>query len=121
MPGMGRAMLRGFTLRCPRCGSSGLFRNYFAVKEACPRCGLAFRGDAGYSNTGAMTVLIISTGGLMAVFLFGGLLLMQPDIPVTPLLVICGVIGLLGPIVWWPFANTIWIAFERTVLARLDP
>lgn len=33
------AMLRGFRLRCPACGSGHLFRAYLKVADACPSCG----------------------------------------------------------------------------------
>lgn len=39
---IGRALL----LRCPRCGSSRIFRHWLRTREQCPRCGLRIdRGE----------------------------------------------------------------------------
>lgn len=35
------AMRRGATLKCPACGTGGLYRAYLKVSEACPACGEA--------------------------------------------------------------------------------
>jgi uncharacterized protein (DUF983 family) len=34
-----RAMLRGFSERCPSCGKGRLFGKYLKVRDACPACG----------------------------------------------------------------------------------
>ena len=35
------SMLRGFLLRCPKCGGGQLFRRYLKPVESCDRCGVA--------------------------------------------------------------------------------
>jgi uncharacterized protein (DUF983 family) len=50
---VGRALL----LRCPRCGSGGIMRSWFALEDRCPTCGLAFaRGEASDYWLGAYAV-----------------------------------------------------------------
>lgn len=84
----------------------------------CPRCGLHFEREQGYW-AGALAINIMCVGGLMAIFLFGGLLFINP-IPAVPLGIICGSIALFGPIVWYPFSKTIWVAVDRAFLQTLD-
>ncbi len=116
----GKVMWWGFTRRCARCGSGHLFRHYFAMVPDCPRCGLHFEREQGYF-AGALAINIMATGGLFAVSFVIALALTIPDIPVVPLLVILIPIALFGPIVFYPFSKTIWIAVDRGFLQRLDP
>jgi uncharacterized protein (DUF983 family) len=37
-PGMGRALLRGITGRCPNCGQAKLFTGWLRQVEVCPHC-----------------------------------------------------------------------------------
>lgn len=85
----------------------------------CPRCALHFEREHGYW-TGALAINITCVGGLIGIFLFGGLLFMRP-IPAVPLAVICITIAVLGPIVWYPNSKTVWVAVDRAFLQTLDP
>jgi uncharacterized protein (DUF983 family) len=35
---LGRALWRGFTMRCPNCGQASLFGRFLAVVDQCPAC-----------------------------------------------------------------------------------
>lgn len=37
--GVGQALKRGFSCRCPACGEGRLFRAFLKVNDACPACG----------------------------------------------------------------------------------
>ena len=39
MPGLGVAIGRGLTMRCPACGNFKLFQGYLTVTPVCPGCG----------------------------------------------------------------------------------
>ncbi|HZM41533.1 MAG TPA: hypothetical protein VFB94_20590, partial [Acidimicrobiales bacterium] len=39
---------RGLALRCPLCGSGGLFRHWFTIVERCPRCGFRLERIEGH-------------------------------------------------------------------------
>jgi uncharacterized protein (DUF983 family) len=119
-PSRARTLLWGITLRCARCGSGHLFRGYFSMKPDCPRCGLHFEREQGYW-TGALAFNMIATGGLFAIIFVSVLVATLPDIPVIPVLCIVLPIMLLGPIVFYPFSKTIWVAVDRAFLQRLDP
>lgn len=118
-PSRGTAVRWGVTRRCARCGSGKLFRHYLQMVPDCPRCGLHFEREQGYW-TGALAINIIVTGGLFAVVFATMLVLTIPDIPVAPLLFVLVPMAILGPIVYYPFSKTIWVAVDRAFLQRLD-
>jgi uncharacterized protein (DUF983 family) len=109
----------GFTRRCPRCGAGHLFRHYFTLVPDCPRCGLHFEREQGYF-AGALAINIVAVGGLFAVVFAILVALTVPDIPVGPLLAVLVPIMLFGPIVYYPFSKTVWMAVDRAFLQRLD-
>src|SRR4051812_6796826 len=47
-PRLRTLVVRALTRRCPQCGSSGIFRNYWSLKEECPRCHYRFEREEGY-------------------------------------------------------------------------
>lgn len=110
----------GFTLRCARCGSGHLFHRYFTMTPDCPKCGLHFEREQGYW-AGALAINITATGGLFAVLFVGLLIATIPNVPVVALLVILVPVAVLGPIVYYPFSKTVWVAVDRAFLQRLDP
>ncbi len=86
----------------------------------CPRCGLHFERESGYW-AGALAINFVSTGGLL-LFAFAILLaLTLPDVNVVLMLGILVPIAILGPVVWYPFSKTLWVAIDRAVLQRMDP
>ena len=86
----------------------------------CPNCGLHFEREHGYF-AGALAINIIAVGGLFAVVFVALLAVTIPDVPVVPLLVVLIPIVLFGPIIYYPFSNTVWVAVDRAFLQRLDP
>jgi len=114
-----RILWWGLTLRCPRCGAGHLFRRYFHLVDDCPRCGLHFEREAGYF-AGALAVNIICVGGLFAIVFITLLAATIPEIPVVSILVVVVPIVIVGPIVWYPFSKTLWMAVDRAFLQRLD-
>ena len=112
-------MLRGLTRRCARCGSGKLFRHYFSMVPDCPRCGLHFEREQGYW-TGALAVNITCIGALFAVTFLVAMILTVPDVPVPLMLAIFVPMMTIGPILWYPFSKTIWVAIDRAFLQRLD-
>lgn len=113
-------MWRGFTLRCARCGSGHLFKHYFTIVDDCPKCGLHFEREAGYW-AGALAINIIAVGGLFAILFVALLIATIPHVPVAPLLAILVPVVVIGPIVFYPFSKTIWVAVDRGFLQSMDP
>jgi hypothetical protein len=88
--------------------------------DDCPSCGLHFEREQGYF-AGALAINIIAVGGLFAIVFVALLVATVPEVPVVPLLVVLIPIAAFGPIVFYPFSKTIWVAVDRAFLQRLDP
>ncbi len=110
---------RGLTRRCARCGGGKLFRRYWTMVDDCPTCGLHFEREEGYFG-GALAINIIAVGGLFTVVFVAALVVTVPEVPVAPLLAILVPIVVLGPIVYYPFSKTVWVAVDRAFLQHLD-
>jgi uncharacterized protein (DUF983 family) len=118
-PSRSRTLWWGVTKRCPRCGKGGLFRRWFEIAPDCPKCGLHFEREAGYW-IGAMAINIGVVIGVFAIGFAVALALTIPDVPVGLLLAIFVPLMILLPVVFYPFSKTIWMAFDRAVLQRMD-
>jgi hypothetical protein len=86
----------------------------------CPECGLHFEREQGYW-AGALAINIVATGGLFTLVFVALLIATIPKVPVAPLLFVLVPIALFGPIVYYPFSKTVWVAVDRAFLQRLDP
>ena len=86
----------------------------------CPQCGLHFEREQGYW-AGALAINIVATGGLFTLVFVALLIATIPKVPVAPLLFVLVPIALFGPIVYYPFSKTVWVAVDLAFLQRLDP
>lgn len=113
-PGAPRAFLRGLTRRCPRCGSGGLFARWFTIRGRCPRCRLRLQREEG-GFLGAMTINYVVTVGVWLIVLVAWLVLDLPDVHVAALTIVSLAIAALVPLLFFPFAKTIWAAVDYLV------
>ncbi len=118
--GRAKILARGLTRRCPRCGRGKLFRRWVTMVPDCPQCGLHFERESGYW-AGALAINFVCTGGLTVVLLIVLLVLTIPEVPVAPLLAILIPVAVLGPLIWYPFSKTLWVAIDQAFLQRMDP
>ena len=118
-PRFGRLLARGITRRCPRCGSGHLFHRYFTMVPDCPRCRLHFEREPGYW-TGALAINIAVIFAIFAVAFVVILAFTVPDVPVGPTLAILVPVMVVGPILFYPFSKTLWMAVDYGILHRLD-
>jgi uncharacterized protein (DUF983 family) len=118
MPSFPVMFTRGITRRCPRCGSGGLFRRWLTMVADCPRCGLHFEREEGFF-LGAMVVNIIITEGTLIVFLIVAFARTLPDPPLVRLAVIGALLGLLMPVLSYPFTKTTWCAIDQQMRRSL--
>jgi uncharacterized protein (DUF983 family) len=118
--GRGTIVLRGLTRRCARCGHGKLFRRWVRMVPDCPRCGLHFERESGYW-AGALAINFICAGGLTLVLLIALLVATIPDVPVVPILAVLIPVAIIGPLVWYPFSKTLWVAIDQAFLQRMDP
>jgi len=119
LPSRGAVLWRGLTKRCARCGSGHLFEHWTTMKPDCPRCGLHFEREQGYW-AGAIAINIICVGFVFAIGFTIAMILTVPDVPVPLMLAIFLPLAGFGPIVWYPFSKTIWVAVDRALLQHLD-
>jgi len=117
---LGRALAR----HCPQCGSRGVFANWFKLNERCPHCGLASDRVAGHF-VGAVGFNTIFSFGMLLIVLLLGTWAMYPHINVPVLLLVCFATAVAMPILFWPFSQSLWQAFDLAWRpaeeAELDP
>ena len=87
--------------------------------EDCPRCGLHFEREHGYF-AGALAINIMVVGAVFAVVFVALLVATVPKVPVIPLLIVLVPIAWFGPILYYPFSKTVWVAVDRAFLQKLD-
>lgn len=104
-------------LRCPRCGSRGILQSWFALRQRCPSCGLAFdRGEGNDYWLGAYAINLVLAEGLAAVI---ALLILWIIWPVYMPAQITGmVLAVALPILLFPFSRTLWLAWDLSFRPR---
>ena len=107
-----RQLRRALLLRCPNCGHGGLFTGFFKVKERCPSCGILLeRGEADYF-IGAYTLNLIAVETLLALGFVIVVYATWPNPPWDALEYGGVVLSILGAVLCYPFAKTIWLAVD---------
>ena len=64
-----RAMLRGFGLRCPRCGEGRLFGSFLKVADRCPACGEELHHQRADDAPAYFTIVVVGhiiVGGVLS-------------------------------------------------------
>jgi len=109
-----RVVLRGFTRRCPLCGSRGIFTSWYRQAERCPRCNYPttrvddqWIGSLGINTIVSFTLLFAS----IAV----GFALTYPDPPVGLLLAIAVAVAAVFPVVFFPISKSLWSAIDMAM------
>jgi len=54
-----KAMMRGFSKRCPQCGEGKLFAGYMNNHDACDNCGLDYTGHRADDAPPYFTIMIV--------------------------------------------------------------
>ncbi len=109
-----RTLLRGIMRRCPVCGTGGLFEHWFSMRPSCPGCGLHFHREAGHWSGHIGINTIISFGSLLAVLL-AFTIATWPELAVWPMLISAIAVGVLMPVVFFPFSKTLWLAIDLII------
>ena len=110
-PSKALILLRGLTLRCPRCGQGGLFHRWTEMVDACPQCGLHFEQEEGYW-TGALVINTMVALTLFAVLIGLIVAITWPDIPVYTTMAVGVVAGIVFPYLFYPISKTSWVALD---------
>lgn len=112
-PAWGTLLRRGVTKRCPRCGSGHLYRGWFHMKERCPGCGMLFEREPGFF-VGAYLINFAIAEGLLFVLVMGFVFWkdQHPEAGVLVPVTVAVFLGVVAPIVFYPFSRTIWSALD---------
>lgn len=96
------------------CGSGGLFRNWVAIVEKCPRCRLRFeRGEGEF--IGAVGVNTVVTFAVILAITVAATVSIARDGGYVGYLVAAVVTALALPIAFHPFSKTIWVAITLAI------
>jgi uncharacterized protein (DUF983 family) len=102
---IGRALLAGLLLRCPRCGRGRMFESIFRMRRECPMCGLPFERATG-EVTGGMVINFVVTGLVIIIgSLYFGLF---SRAPLSQILLGFGAFAIIFPIAFYPLSRGLW-------------
>lgn len=106
-------MRRGLLKHCPRCGGGHLYVGWFRMKERCPTCGYLFEREPGFF-VGAYLINFAIVEGFLFILLMGFIAWkdQNPDAGMTVPIVVGLFIGVIGPVIFYPFSRTIWSALD---------
>jgi uncharacterized protein (DUF983 family) len=110
-PSASRALWRGGTRRCPRCGSGHLFRRWFKMVPDCPRCALHFEREEGFFLGAYVINYAITQIGIILVLIIG-LATTVPDPPVWNIILAGLAVSVFVPLIGYPFSKTLWCALD---------
>ncbi len=101
------------TKKCPRCGGGKIYDSWFHQKERCPTCGFQFEREDGFFFGSYLINFAIAEGALFVVIMgFVAWKVNNPDAGVLGFLIGTIVLAVVGPMLMYPFARTIWSAID---------
>jgi uncharacterized membrane protein YjfL (UPF0719 family) len=83
------------------------------MSERCPRCGYRFEREEGFW-LGAFVINFAVTEGTIGILL-GVLIALEANsahVDLVPVIIAGGMLALVTPLVFYPFARTIWAAID---------
>lgn len=120
----GRLLRRAVLLRCPVCGGGHIIRRWVGLVERCPTCGLRYERTSGH-NIGYIGLNTMVSFTVLFLTMAIGFIVTYPDPPVGLLVAISLGVALLFPLVFAPFAHTVWIAIDLAMtpleVGEVDP
>jgi len=103
---------RAIRRHCPVCDGGSLFERWFHMKDHCPTCGIRTRrGEDGYT-LGALWFNLFLAETLTTGLFVSTLAATWPTPPWDTLQVVGPLEAILFPLVVWPFARTLFLAFD---------
>lgn len=109
---------RGLTLRCAFCGGREVFQSWFELKQRCPSCAHRFDQEEGFF-LGAYALNLALTEGILLASIVPYIFLSATDPhagrSVWPFVFIAVVGAVAGPLVFFPFSRTLWVALDLTL------
>lgn len=112
LPSPGKMFRRALVLKCPHCGSRRTFiRRWMLRYERCRTCGIRWHREHGF-ELGPIAINVVITFGTLAVAMVIAFVATAPDFPVTALTLGFVAGAVVVPLVVFPFANMLWMAFD---------
>ena len=108
-------LARGLTRRCAVCGQGRLFRRWFTMMDHCPRCGFRFERREG-QFIGVVGMNTVVSGAALLLTIVVAVVVSLPDPEVLPILIAVGAVGVLVPVLFYPFSKTLWNAVDLMIL-----
>ena len=118
MANRGTQFARAITLRCPHCGGRGLFRHWFAMKEACPTCGLSLTIS---NSVGANLLNLVAAEFLLMIVLATVLVSSWPNPPWDLLQYGAPLLMLIAPLALYPVSKSLFVAFDLALHPSAQP
>jgi len=115
VPTSSQRLTRAFTLRCPECGSGGLFRRWIQMEPRCGTCGLKLDRGAPGHFVGAYLVNLIIAELVFAFGLLVWLMVIWPDVDWDLVQYVAVAAMVIAPILSYPFTRTVWLAADLII------
>ncbi|HET7041605.1 MAG TPA: DUF983 domain-containing protein [Gemmatimonadales bacterium] len=113
-------LARALTRACPSCGGHGVYQNYWRYKERCPTCQLHLeRGEPGYV-VGTYMFNLVASELIFAATMVTWVLRVWPDVPWVRVQYTGVTLMILLPILFYPFAKALFLAFHLFWLPQGD-
>jgi uncharacterized protein (DUF983 family) len=106
-----RLIGRALRLRCPRCGTRGIFASWTRLKDRCPGCGIPLERRESDYFIGAYLVNLVAVEILLALIILVVLLSFDTP-PWDAVEIIAPIMMIVGAIACYPFAKTTWLAVD---------
>jgi len=106
---------RAAVLKCPQCGGRRSFiKRWFGRYDRCRTCGIGWHREHGF-ELGPIALNVVFTFGSLAVIMVVAFVATAPDYNVAALMGLVIGAAVLLPLVYLPFTNTLWLAFDLAV------
>ena len=105
---LGRALRRGWRLRCPNCGGGPMLKGYLTVRDTCPACGEDLHHQRADDGPAYLTILIV--GEALAPLMLWVMFTFEPQPLVLATLFVVGSVAL--SLFLLPRMKGIMVAFQ---------
>ena len=110
--GASAVLVRALRLRCPRCGTTPLYRGWFTMHERCAGCGYRYEREQGYF-VGAIylnyaVTVAVAAGAVLVLDVFVGLSLRAQ-------LTLGIALAALVPLLFFRYSRSLWLCMVYLV------
>jgi uncharacterized protein (DUF983 family) len=101
-----KILVRGLRLRCPRCGTPGIFESFWNLRRFCSTCNLRFEREQGYFVGAiylnyAATIAIVVPGYFLLDYFSAASLSTQ--------LILWGTVAAIFPVLFFRYSKGLWL------------